>query len=65
MSDSHANRKSSPKDPSSIIYECTNCGTKQSLEELSRLPELKCIVCGHRILKKVRAPIAKRIQHAD
>jgi len=24
----------------SIIYECERCGTKQSLEELSRYPEI-------------------------
>jgi DNA-directed RNA polymerase subunit P len=44
-----------------IFYECERCGTVQSLEELSKLPELTCINCGYRVLKKVRPPVAKRI----
>jgi len=47
----------------SIIYECERCGTKQSLEELSRYPEIKCKNCGYRVLKKVRPPLPKRIEH--
>ncbi len=47
----------------SIIYECERCGTKQSLEELSRFPELKCKNCGYRVLKKVRPPLPKKIEH--
>jgi len=48
----------------SIIYECTRCGTRQSLEELSRYPEIKCKNCGHRILRKVRPPLPRRIDRA-
>ena len=49
--------------PGSIIYECERCGTKQSLEELSRFPELKCKNCGYRVLKKVRPHLPKKIEH--
>jgi DNA-directed RNA polymerase subunit P len=48
----------------SIVYECERCGTKQTLEELSRFPEIRCKNCGYRALKKVRPPIPKRIKHA-
>ena len=45
----------------SIMYECERCGTKQSLEELSKLPELTCINCGYRVLKKVRPQVVKKV----
>jgi DNA-directed RNA polymerase subunit P len=48
----------------SIVYECARCGTRQSLEELSRYPELKCKNCGYRILKKVRSPGARKLERA-
>jgi DNA-directed RNA polymerase subunit P len=48
----------------SIIYECERCGTKQSLEELSRYPEIKCKSCGYRVLRKVRSSLPKKIEHA-
>jgi DNA-directed RNA polymerase subunit P len=48
----------------SIVYECARCGTKQSLEELSKYPELKCKNCGYRILKKVRSPAARKLERA-
>jgi len=44
-----------------VAYECINCGTKTTMEELSTLPELKCI-CGFRIFKKVRPPLAKSLK---
>jgi DNA-directed RNA polymerase subunit RPC12/RpoP len=47
----------------SIIYECERCGTKQSLEELSLYPEIKCKKCGYRVLKKARPPLPKNIGH--
>ena len=49
----------------SIIYECERCGTKQSLEELSKFPEIRCKNCGYRVLKKARPPLPKRIEHSD
>jgi DNA-directed RNA polymerase subunit P len=48
----------------SIVYECARCGTRQSLEELSRYPELKCKNCGYRILKKVRSAAARKLERA-
>jgi len=48
----------------SIIYEYERYGTRQSLEELSRYPEIKCKSCGFRILKKVRPSLPKKIEHA-
>ncbi|MCS6768541.1 MAG: hypothetical protein RMJ59_04100 [Candidatus Nitrosocaldus sp.] len=44
-----------------VTYECIRCGTKTTSEELRTLPELKCI-CGFRIFRKVRPPIAKRVK---
>jgi len=46
----------------SVVYECERCGTKQTLEELSQLPEIKCINCGYRVLKKVRPTVVKKVQ---
>ena len=44
-----------------IEYECIRCGTKVTSEELSQLPEIKCI-CGYRILKKTRPPVVKSVK---
>jgi len=46
-----------------MIYECERCGTKQSLKELSRYPEIKCKNCGFRVLKEVRPSLPKKIVH--
>ena len=43
------------------VYECIKCGTKTNTEELSLLPEIKCI-CGYRILRKTRPLTAKTIK---
>jgi DNA-directed RNA polymerase subunit P len=45
----------------SSIYECVRCGTKTSQEELSNLPEVKCI-CGYRVFRKVRPSVVKQIK---
>jgi len=46
-----------------IAYECLKCGSLVPSKELEiRGGEIKCIVCGYRILKKMRPPIVKRIQ---
>ena len=45
----------------SSIYECVRCGTKTSQEELSSLPEVKCI-CGYRVFRKVRPSVVKQIK---
>jgi DNA-directed RNA polymerase subunit P len=46
-----------------IVYECLRCGAKVSTEELElRGGEIKCTVCGYRVLKKIRPPVVKRIR---
>jgi DNA-directed RNA polymerase subunit P len=44
-----------------VSYECMRCGTAVSVEELSRLPEIKCI-CGFRVFRKSRQPIVKQLK---
>ena len=44
-----------------VTYECMRCGTSVSVEELSRLPEIKCI-CGFRVFRKARQPIVKQLK---
>jgi DNA-directed RNA polymerase subunit P len=44
-----------------VIYECMRCGTPVSNEELSKLPEIKCI-CGFRVFRKARQPIVKQLK---
>ena len=43
------------------VYECVRCGTRTTQEELSKLPEVKCI-CGYRVFKKVRPTVVKQIK---
>ena len=46
-----------------IVYECVRCGAKVPSEELElRGGEIKCIICGYRILKKIKPPVVKRVQ---
>jgi len=45
----------------SVNYECMRCGTTVSVEDLSRLPEIKCI-CGFRVFRKTRQPIVKQLK---
>ncbi|MEM1942226.1 MAG: hypothetical protein QXW14_06730 [Candidatus Nitrosocaldus sp.] len=52
---------SNQQQDSIVVYECIRCGTRTTSEELKSLPELKCI-CGFRIFRKVRPPIAKRVK---
>jgi DNA-directed RNA polymerase subunit RPC12/RpoP len=45
-----------------IVYECVRCGAKVPVEELElRGGGVKCIVCGYRVLKKIRPPVVKRV----
>jgi DNA-directed RNA polymerase subunit P len=46
---------------STVTYECMRCGTPVTVEELSRLPEIKCI-CGFRVFRKSRAPVVKQLK---
>ena len=43
------------------VYECVRCGTRTTQEELSKLPEVKCI-CGYRVFKKARPAVVKQIK---
>ena len=45
-----------------IQYECVSCGTLVSAEQLEVTPEIKCPICGYRILKKVRPPIVRHVK---
>lgn len=50
------------KKPTGIVYECLRCGAKVPSEELElRGGEIKCIICGYRVLKKIRPPVVKRV----
>lgn len=62
MSGSSPAKKDETRVFGSIIYECERCGTKQSLEELSKFPEIRCKNCGFRALKKVGPTVPKRIK---
>jgi DNA-directed RNA polymerase subunit P len=43
------------------VYECVRCGTRTTQEELSKLPEVKCI-CGYRVFRKARPNVVKQIK---
>ena len=46
-----------------IVYECLRCSSTVPSEELElRGGEIKCIICGYRILKKVKPPVVRRIK---
>ena len=63
MSDSSKSRQDTPnKVFGSVIYECERCGTRQTLEQLIDQPELRCINCGYRVLKKVRPSVVKKVK---
>ena len=51
----------SDSDFGGILYECVSCSIIVPLEELNKLPEIKCI-CGYRILKKIRPSVVKQIK---
>ncbi|MEM2972288.1 MAG: DNA-directed RNA polymerase subunit P [Candidatus Bathyarchaeia archaeon] len=51
------------KTAAGTVYECVRCGAKVPLEELElRGGEMKCTVCGYRILKKIKPPVVKRVK---
>jgi len=52
---------SSSESLGSVSYECMRCGTPVTVEDLSRLPEIKCI-CGFRVFRKSRQPIVKQLK---
>jgi len=48
--------------PRGIVYECLKCGARVTAEELSMVPEIKCPICGYRVLRKIRPPIVKKLK---
>jgi len=52
-----------PMIKSGIDYQCMRCSSRVPSEELElRGGEIKCIICGYRILKKVKPPVVKRVK---
>ncbi len=49
-------------EPPEAKYECISCGAKISVEVLLLSPEIKCPICGYRVLRKVRPPIVKKLK---
>ena len=43
-----------------VVYRCLRCGNQSMLEELNRLPEIKCI-CGFRVFTKERSGLVKSV----
>ncbi|MCW3975642.1 MAG: DNA-directed RNA polymerase subunit P [Candidatus Bathyarchaeota archaeon] len=50
------------KPTTGIEYECISCKEKVTAEQLAITPEIKCPICGYRVLKKVRPQIVKHIK---
>ncbi|RLF12288.1 MAG: DNA-directed RNA polymerase subunit P [Thermoprotei archaeon] len=43
-------------------YRCGRCGRTFTLEELQRLPWVRCPYCDSRIIYKIRPPVVKKIK---
>jgi DNA-directed RNA polymerase subunit P len=50
------------RSPGGLFYECINCGSRLTADQLAMTPEIKCPFCGYRILRKVRPPIVKHVK---
>ena len=45
-----------------LPYECLRCGATTMGENIAeRNGEIKCIVCGYRVLKKTKPPVVKKV----
>jgi DNA-directed RNA polymerase subunit RPC12/RpoP len=45
-----------------LVYECVRCGAEVTTDEIKlRGGEVKCTICGYRVLKKIRPPVVKRV----
>lgn len=55
-------KKEEVRETGGIEYECVSCGTQVTAEQLAVTPEIKCPICGYRILRKVRPPIVRHIK---
>ena len=62
MSAEESAKKEEAGETGGIQYECVSCGTKVTAEQLAVTPEIKCPICGYRILKKVRPPIVRHLK---
>ena len=45
-----------------IVYECVQCESKITLEQLSIMIGTKCPSCGYRVLRKMRSPIVRKVK---
>lgn len=46
-----------------VVYECQRCHAMVRGEEIElRGGEVKCIICGFKVLKKTKPPVVKRIK---
>ena len=50
-----------PEEKFNVVYRCLRCGNQSMLDELNRLPEIKCI-CGFRVFTKERSGLVKTVK---
>ena len=50
-----------PEEKFEVVYRCLRCGNQSMLEELNRLPEIKCI-CGFRVFTKESSGFVKTVK---
>jgi len=62
MSEEEPSKEEKPEKTGGIEYECVSCGARVTAEQLAVTPEIKCPICGYRILKKVRPPIVRHVK---
>lgn len=62
MSEERPPETEEPEKSAGIEYECASCAARVTAEQLAVTPEIKCPICGYRILKKVRPPIVRHVK---
>jgi len=62
MSEGEPSKEEKPETTGGIEYECASCAARVTAEQLAVTPEIKCPICGYRILKKVRPPIVRHVK---
>ncbi len=45
-----------------VSYICVRCGEKMSYDQIMTTPEVKCLNCGYRVLKKIRPAVVKTVK---
>ncbi len=45
-----------------VSYACLRCGARMTYEQIMSSPEVKCMNCGYRVLRKVRPAIVKTVK---